>query len=539
VIHLHTNTNQPIDLADILGKGGEATIYQVANHPAQVAKLYHHPTTERLAKLAAMLANPPSQQQHHTAIAWPTDLLYQDNQFVGFLMSKVSHSKPIFQVYHPQARQQHFSSFTWQALHRVAYNTAVMMSAIHAKGYVIGDINESNILVNSQGLVTIVDTDSFQVVDETGQIHRCKVGKPEYTPPELQGVSFSQIDQTIEHDLFGLGVLLFQLLMEGYHPFAGVLTSRLSVGRVDLYAIREGLFPYGADSTITPPPAAPSFAMLHSPLKEAFEQCFEQGHHQPVLRPEASQWAIWLNQAENALTTCSEKIAHVYSNHSDHCPWCQRQTGSIAKSSSKSRPTPQPISTKKPKPPQTPSNKQTIYQPPEKMTITQDGQDLMITRQWFEWQKFILLFCGTLFWNGFVWFFLYGTYSDLREFPFFLIFHILGGVWLIYQTLAIWFNQTMITVNQNLLTAYTHPVSVSGRTEILILQIRQLFCKQHVRRNKNGKTITYAIYVLTRTGEHRKLAGSFSSYQQVRYIEQEIQKYLNLPDNPVSGEYIE
>src|SRR5712691_4689158 len=72
-------------------------------------------------------------------------------------------------------------------------------------------------------LVTLVDTDSFQVCEpHNGVVYRCPVGKPEFTPPELQGCPFAQVDRAPEHDLFGLAVLLFQLLMEGTHPFAGV-----------------------------------------------------------------------------------------------------------------------------------------------------------------------------------------------------------------------------------------------------------------------------------------------------------------------------
>ena len=55
-----------------------------------------------------------------------------------------------------------------------------------------------------------------------GSYYRCPVGKPEFTPPELQGRLFAHLDRAPEHDLFGLAVLIFQLLMEGTHPFAGV-----------------------------------------------------------------------------------------------------------------------------------------------------------------------------------------------------------------------------------------------------------------------------------------------------------------------------
>jgi len=35
----------------------------------------------------------------------------------------------------------------------------------------------------------------------------------------LQGQPFGDVVRLAEHDRFGLGVLIFQLLMEGSHPF--------------------------------------------------------------------------------------------------------------------------------------------------------------------------------------------------------------------------------------------------------------------------------------------------------------------------------
>jgi len=318
------STAQTITLTIKLGKGGEATVYNIAEQNDLVAKIYHQPTSAREAKVRAMLLNPPKQPKTHVAIAWPTALLYKQNdqiyavnlphevdamnrgQFVGFLMPKITSGYSIFHIYNPVMRKQLPYSFDWQALYRTAYNLCAVVEAIHAKGYVIGDINESNFLVNREALVTIVDCDSFQVVDEQEVIHRCQVGKPEFTPPELQGISFKEVDQRPEHDLFGLGVLLFQLLMEGFHPFTGVLKTEESVGRVDLYAIRQGMFPYSKVSPIKPPPSAPIFNELNPQIQQLFRASFELGHSRPTLRPNGRDWQTGLKLAENNLALSSE-----------------------------------------------------------------------------------------------------------------------------------------------------------------------------------------------------------------------------------------
>ncbi|MDM8532109.1 hypothetical protein QUF63_13135 [Anaerolineales bacterium HSG25] len=364
---LFNTQQQPIQLGDILGRGGEANVFEIVGRPGQVAKLYHQPTPEKEAKLTAMLANPPAVSNTHIAIAWPIELLYQAGQFVGFIMPLVANSRPLFEVYNPALRHKNQSDFNWLALHRTALNLAIAVQTIHDTGHVIGDINESNMLVNEQALVTLVDTDSLQILSDDGQIHRCRVGKAEYTPPELQGISFDKIDQTIEHDLFGLAVLIFQLLMQGFHPFAGVLSSQMSVGRVDLYCIKKGLFPYNSApenmaekymeqfrdwampsaNLVKPPPAAPPFEMLSPDLQAAFMACFVDGHKNPTRRPTAITWYNLLREAEQNLVTCPQNHQHEYANHLRDCPWCKlEQKRAKVKPQKKS---PQPTATTPPR----------------------------------------------------------------------------------------------------------------------------------------------------------------------------------------------
>ena len=57
--------------------------------------------------------------------------------------------------------------------------------------YVVGDLNESNILVKSSALVSLIDIDSFQVQERNGGqmiTYACR-WLSQNIPPELQGVS--------------------------------------------------------------------------------------------------------------------------------------------------------------------------------------------------------------------------------------------------------------------------------------------------------------------------------------------------------------
>ncbi|MEH1921107.1 tetratricopeptide repeat protein [Nostoc sp.] len=315
-----------------LGRGGEACVYTVPSDNNLVAKIYHKPTTAHADKLQAMLANPPENPTAslgHISIAWPEDLLRAadgKNSILGFLMPRIQGMRPIIDFYNPRTRRQHCPLFNYQYLLRTARNLAAAFAALHASGYCIGDVNESNILVSDTALVTLIDTDSFQVPDPNNNVvYRCPVGKPEFTPPELQNKTFAQHDREISHDLFGLSVLVFQLLMEGTHPFSGIFQGAIEPPPYEA-RIASGHFTYSEKRYVPylPTPIAPPWEILHPSLQELFIRCFEEGHNNPQLRPSAQTWLSAIAEAEDSLITCTTNPQHRYNNHMRSCPWCER-----------------------------------------------------------------------------------------------------------------------------------------------------------------------------------------------------------------------
>ena len=318
-----------IEESYLLGSGGEAKIYSLRHDQSLVAKIYHNPTDERSRKLTIMLDYPPDNpilENGQRLIAWPLDLLLNNQgQIVGFLMQRLVNMKSIFHFYNPDMRRKEFPLFNYLYLHRTARNLATAVHALHKRGYVIGDLNESNIFVSNTALVTMIDTDSFQVPDlNNGIVYRCIVGKPEFTPPELQGKSFADIDRSVEHDRFGLAILIFQLLMEGGHPFAGKFLGRGDPPQYE-ERISAGHFPYGTRKTpYKPAKIAPPFDILHPELRRLFIRCFEDGHNDIKARPDPKEWQDALNEGEKSLITCNANNQHRYGNHLSACPWCGR-----------------------------------------------------------------------------------------------------------------------------------------------------------------------------------------------------------------------
>ncbi|HEY0076524.1 MAG TPA: hypothetical protein VGB77_20715, partial [Abditibacteriaceae bacterium] len=274
-----------------------------SHDPKLLAKVYHNPNEAHARKLAAMLANPPDKSAHgHASIAWPVELLRLEDgkqNVVGFLMPRVTGMHHIIDMYTPGTRRKLCPMFNYVYLHRAARNLAAAFHAIHTRGYVVGDVKESNILVASNALVALVDTDSFQV-RASGVTYRCPVGTGEFTPPELQGKKFSTIDRTPIHDLFGLGVIIFQLLMEGVHPFAGIYTGSGDPPPVEA-RIKAGHFAYSGRSPYRPMKMAPPLSIVHPKVQALFMRCFDMGHKDPNARPSALTWQNALEEAEKDL----------------------------------------------------------------------------------------------------------------------------------------------------------------------------------------------------------------------------------------------
>lgn len=323
-----TGAGERLTPGDAIARGGEASIHLLPGRPGQVAKLYLRPREGALDKLRHMLASPPADPTRglgHASIAWPRELLLDaGGRLVGFTMPQITQAVSLLTVFNPRRRAQVLPGFDRRYLHRSARNLASALDALHSSGYVVGDLNEGNVLVTPRTLVTLIDCDSFQVEERRGGkivIHPCPVGRAEYTAPELQGQSFIGTYRRPEHDAFGLAVLIFQLLVSGSHPFRG---QWLAAGEPPPLEekIARGLFPWAGLPQVGPPAGAGPAAWegLHPALADAFLRCFVDGQAQPALRPGAAAWAEILALAEADLQACP--AGHWFGAHLRRCPEC-------------------------------------------------------------------------------------------------------------------------------------------------------------------------------------------------------------------------
>jgi DNA-binding helix-hairpin-helix protein with protein kinase domain/Tfp pilus assembly protein PilF len=313
-----TSKSEIVRLGRRIGVGAEGAVHEIQDRSDLVAKIYHEPPPPEKAEKLVVLSRLGNERLFNLS-AWPVDVLRDapGGAVVGFVMKRISLAEELHALHSPKSRLQKFPEASWAFLIYVAANTARAVAAIHEHGFVIGDLNPKNILVTRKATVYLLDVDSFQVSAD-GKAYRCDGGFPEYTPPELQGVAFREVDRTQEHDGFGLAVVIFQLLFMGRHPFSGRF---LGAGEMPLErAIRESRFAYGVDAEVRgmrQPPGTLALDSMPSWLVGLFRRAFLTSD-----RPKPREWIEPLDLLAQSLNKCVLHSGHYYYRELRECPWC-------------------------------------------------------------------------------------------------------------------------------------------------------------------------------------------------------------------------
>lgn len=303
-------------------------MYSLLSEPSNVVKLYHKPDQHRAEKLALMIAHPPASigLEGHVTIAWPQRRVFSrtaDKSVIGFIMPRVVGGEQLSILHNMRSRLNSKPRFNWRYLVRTSKNLCSLVTRIHEANYVVGDLNDSGVLVSETAVVSLVDCDSFQVADPaSGRIHRCPVGMGMFTAPELLGKNFAEVNRTISHDNFALAVLIHLALM-GSHPF-NVLVARHAEQPTIEDAIREYWYPDAGTAAAAPSRGSLPYDVLPTDIRALLTQAFGPGRNQ---RPTSSQWHHALSVLESGLLSCPKNSNHVYSGHlGSDCPWCARKS---------------------------------------------------------------------------------------------------------------------------------------------------------------------------------------------------------------------
>jgi len=106
-----------------------------------------------------------------------------------------------------------------------ARQVAEALDALHAAGWMHGDVKPSNVFVSPEGHATLLDLGFARRPTETGSVvERCVMGTGNYIAPEL---ITSALRADIRSDIYSLGAVLFEML-SGRLPFEGTSLAELA-----------------------------------------------------------------------------------------------------------------------------------------------------------------------------------------------------------------------------------------------------------------------------------------------------------------------
>lgn len=334
-------------LGAVLGSGGEGTVHRLQD-PQLVAKIYKTADPNLEHKLHYMVEHPiPIVTDMNGNLilkaAWPQDVLFDSSgRFVGYVMPIVEGGIEIFEIERgctSAKAKSVFPNYTWQLNVVVARNLAASVNILHMQGYIIGDMNCKNILVNKDGTIFLLDTDSIDLtILGTGQHYKCCVGTEDYLAPELQGRNLrSEAARfTKEADNFALAIHIFRLLMNNYHPFScRQLIQAKGSSHVNplMQQIVEGKCPYIRNyPDISVPLSSPRMEeMLPAYIRNNFIRTFDYNGANVMAkagsRTTAAEWTESLRQLlaecdSGGLFRCSQNRNHFYLRSIGTCGLC-------------------------------------------------------------------------------------------------------------------------------------------------------------------------------------------------------------------------
>jgi len=298
-----TSNGSIITLSDTpLSKGGEGAVYKIAGQKDYCAKIYHESkrTPIRLQKLSFMIKNKPNKLiTKDFIICWPVDIIYSmSKDFIGFIMPLAfQNSILLYQLCRPSLNSdlstdwnQFYNRKTPEGLInrlKLIFNLSIPIYHIHSTNkYVMADFKPQNVMITSQGKISMIDLDSVQIVDKNN-VFLAPVATPDYLPPELQyNKNLGHMQLNIGCDLFAMSIVFYQVLY-GIHPF------QVSAKDSNCTELRQNialnLFPFGVNSckiSVIPKPHK-KFLVLPQEIKNLFILAFELN---PNKRPSSETW---------------------------------------------------------------------------------------------------------------------------------------------------------------------------------------------------------------------------------------------------------
>lgn len=239
--------------------GGEGKIYRTYGN--LLVKIYsdeerRYETVKKLQRLIDL-------DLRNKYIVWPKDLVYNKNEFVGYVMEEVVDAKGLdmYRIYS-------FLNLSYKDRFDVCIKLLKLIDYLHEREILVGDLKFDNILLTDKSKeVYIIDSGSFQLED-----YSCGVFNAAYTHDNLKGKNLREVLRTLEEEYFPINKILFEVLM-GKGPFYDFKS-----GEVGSEVEREFHYPMDYDQRVTSQ-QHPLFYWVNGDqrLRDAFYNYFKEG----------------------------------------------------------------------------------------------------------------------------------------------------------------------------------------------------------------------------------------------------------------------
>ncbi|MEX5635597.1 protein kinase domain-containing protein [Parafrankia sp. FMc2] len=208
---------------------------------------------------------------------------------------------------------------------RVLTKLAWVLSTLHGRGIVYGDLSPTNVVVSArpeQDHLWLIDTDNLSFQADAA---RHIAGTPGYGAPELASAKASL--STLS-DAFAFAVLAFKTLV-GLHPFRGDQFfdeddddyTRLEQLNESAAAFRLPWVDHSSETSNRLSYGIPRNWVLDAALRRLCRETFEEGLRSPRNRPGMSAWYAALSRAADATHACPN-CQHTFYVGNRACPWC-------------------------------------------------------------------------------------------------------------------------------------------------------------------------------------------------------------------------
>lgn len=304
-----------IALKGKIASGGEGEIFDInktSQYPNHCLKIYHNSIdkSSREEKIKYMVQHAPSQVEFSMfRICWPTELVYSNDSFVGFIMPK-AFEKSVLSYELGQLNVSAKLGSEWVAKFnrttiqgqisrlKLSTNITAAINKIHElNNYVFVDLKPQNLLVTNDGKVSLIDLDSIQIAENGKLLFPGVVSTPEYTPPEskLLNPKTEPISKCWDH--FSLSVTLYEILC-GIHPYAGTCTNEYVHLSTTGEKIQNNISPVNSNHKyfeVIPPPHR-NIESYSPNLRKLFAESFGVVKSKNTNRPSCLRWGMTLAQ---------------------------------------------------------------------------------------------------------------------------------------------------------------------------------------------------------------------------------------------------